>query len=204
MIPKIEFKWSFIYQEEIHNFNGVDYNRDSAEKYILNFKKKVLKKWLTLEKKVLYFMANTTGLRWKEKKISCYLIKISSFGPISDPLTIPIQLKDKRGICTLNINRFIDMLIHELIHQLFIQNDLDYYFDKIVIKYKKYSENTAIHVPVHAIHKEIFLKFFNKKRLKKEIELCKYYPDYYKAWRIVEKEGSKKIINELKSFVQNK
>jgi hypothetical protein len=126
---------------------------------------------------------------------------MSEFGPISDPLTIPIQLKHKKEIFTLTIERFFDMLTHELIHNLFIQNKdrLNKYFDSLINKkYKNLSWNITIHIPVHAIHKEIFDKFFEKKRFKEEIKACSYYSEYKKAWDVTLKEGSKKIIGDLR------
>jgi hypothetical protein len=201
MVPKIEFRWSFIYQEEIHLTEKEDYNRDVWEKYVNNFIFKLKKEWNKNGHNILEYMEQITGLKWKEDKIVCYIIKMSEFGPISDPLTIPIQLKHKKDIFTLTIERFFDILAHELIHNLFIQNEgrLNKYFDSLINKkYKNLSWNIAIHVPVHAIHKEIFDKFFEKKRFKEEMEACSYYPEYKKAWDIVIKEGSKQIIEELK------
>ena len=206
MIPKVLFKWSFIYQEEIHQPKSDSYNRDKTEEYVLNFVKKASKKWNKNESKVFSYMEKLTGLKWRLKEIPCYVIKISEFGPISDPLTIPIQFKSGDNIYTLGVDRFIDMLVHELIHNLLIQNQdmlprtyFEYIIDK---KYKDFPFNAAIHVPIHAIHKEIFLKYFGRKRLKEEIEACEYYPDYKKAWNQVNKEGSNVILEELRSYVR--
>lgn len=207
MIPKIEFRWSFIYQEEIHLPENTKYDREQWEEFVTKFTTKIEKLWTEKGNPILRYMEPITGLRWSERRIICYIIKISEFGPISDPLTIPIQLKYKEEIFTLTPERFFDILIHELIHNLFIQNDhkLNKYFEKIINKkYERFGWNTAIHVPVHAVHKEILDKFFGKKRLDKEVEACSYYPEYKKAWDIVAKEGSKKIVEELrKALVRN-
>ena len=203
MVPKIEFRWSWIYEQEMHNsFVKSEKDIKRRERQIKKFINNVRKEWNKKESKILKFMAKITGLNWKTKNIVCYVIWLSEKGPISDPLTIPIQLKVGKKVFKLTPQRFIDILVHELIHNLFIQNKkVDKYFDYLIKKkYKKESMVTAIHVPVHAIHKEIYLKFFNKKRLKIEKEICKSYSDYTKAWEIVEREGSKKIIEELKNF----
>lgn len=203
MIPKIEFRGSFIYQEEIHLPKKEEYDRDKWEKYVKGFIVKIKKEWDKNGDDILRYMEQISGLKWKENKIICYVIKMSEFGPISDPLTIPIQLRFKKEIFTLTIERFFDMLTHELIHNLFIQNEdkLDRYFDNLINKkYKNLSQNTAIHVPVHAIHKEIFDKFFEKRRFEDEIEACSYYPEYKKAWDIVLNEGNEKIIEDLRKF----
>jgi hypothetical protein len=204
MIPRINFKWSFIYQEEIHLPKSVKYDRDKTEREVNDFIKGLSKEWKRIDSNILLYMEELTTLKWNKNEIDCYVMKISKFGPISDPLTIPIQLKHKKQIFSLDLNRFMDMMIHELIHNLFTQNGdkLEGYFNYLIKKkYKNLSWNTAIHIPVHAIHKEIFLKFFDEERLKTEINACSYYKEYKKAWDIVTKEGSQKIIKELRRLV---
>lgn len=207
MIPKINFKWSFIYQEEIHLPNlpkSVKYKREVSEKYVKDFIEKVSSQWGKFGNKILSFMEEITDLKWKKSEIDCYVIEVSQFGPISDPLTIPINLFYNGQISSLNVNRFIDMLTHELIHNLFVQNEdklMDDYFDYLIKKYKGVGGNAAIHVPVHAIHKEIFMKFFDNKRLQDEVYACSYYPEYKKAWDIVMRRESKEIIKTMKKFL---
>ncbi len=94
---------------------------------------------------------------------------------------------------------FIDVLIHELIHNLFIQNfertkKAWQYFHR---KYKKEPETTRIHIPLHAIHSHIYLKFYSEKRLKRDIKLISRLPAYKKSWQIVQKEGYQNIIREF-------
>ena len=204
MLPEIEFRYSFIYQEEIHLPKTKDYNRTKWEKEANKFIQKLKKEWQK-HTKILGYMSSLTGLKWKENKIKCYVVMLSESGPISDPLTIPIKSKHKNKIFPLDINGFIDILTHELIHQLFLQNEkqINKYFDNIINKkYKKQPWNTRIHIPIHAIHKKIFDKFFGKKRLQKEIKNCSNYPEYKKAWDIVIKEGEDNIIKEMKETIK--
>lgn len=203
VIPKINFVWSSIYQEEIHLPKDVKYNGEKTSKDINKFIRKLSKEWKRVGNPLLKYMKKLTGLKWNRREINCYVVYLSKYRPFSDPLTVPIKIKSGNKIHNLTFNRFVDILIHELIHNLFIQNDnkkLYNYFDYIINnKYKEFKWNVAIHVPVHAIHKEIFLKFFNKKRLEKEIYSCSNYPEYKQAWDIVMEEGSKKIIKGLRS-----
>ena len=94
------------------------------------------------------------------------------------------------------------MLVHELIHQLFIQMGNDQKSEKswkyIYKKYSKESKSTKIHIPIHAIHSHIYLKFFNEKRLKEDIEFMQDHLDYKRSWDIVQKEGYQNIIKEFK------
>jgi hypothetical protein len=39
---------------------------------------------------------------------------------------------------------------------------------------KKESERTRIHIPLYAIHSHIYFKFFDEKRLKKDVQRANY------------------------------
>ena len=49
---------------------------------------------------------------------------------------------------------------------------------------------------VHAIEKEVLLKLFGERRTKEHIKIYDKWPDYKKAWDIIEKEESKKVIKD--------
>jgi hypothetical protein len=202
---KVNFVWSFIYEQTIHN-STVNENYDYKEykKFIDSFLEKIGPKWRKEEQKIFSYCEEITGLKWKKKEIPVYVIKISSIMPISDPLTIPIQFQAGKEIFTLSKERFIDMLIHELIHNLFIQNEKEMgnYFEFILKKYKNEEFNTSIHLLLHAIHKKIFLKFFGKERLNEEIKMNSFYPAYKRSWEIIENLGEDKIIDEFKGYLR--
>lgn len=194
MLPKIIFKYSWIYDKLWReNFKA---KRKKARKYpsqrqISNYIKKIEKLWQKEEKKVLSELSKITHLKWKSKFIYCYIV--GKCIPFSDPLTIPVYKKYS--------DYFIDVLSHELIHNLFIQRgNLEkakkawQYFYR---KYKKELETTKIHIPLHAIHSHIYLKFYNEKRLKRDITLISHLPAYQRSWQIVQKEGYKNIIDEF-------
>jgi len=187
--PKIVFKYSWIYDQI-----WKEVLLDKKKKYplprkILNYIKKVEKIWRKEEKKVLTELTRITYLKWKVKSISCYIV--GRCKPFSEPLTMPIYEKYP--------DYFIDVLTHELIHQLFIQNEkeLEKSWHYIWRKYKRETNKTKIHIPLYAIHSYIYYKFFNEKRLKRDIKLISFLPDYKKSWQIVQKESYKDIINEF-------
>lgn len=197
MIPKIEFRYSWIYDQSYSRYLWVQKALEEQERNYPTYKqidkyiKSIKKIWEKEETKILEELSKITKLKWKEEKIICYVVGYCI--PFSDPLTIPIYPKDK--------NKFIDVLIHELIHQLFIQkgnmNIAKNAWEFIYSKYKKESFKTKIHIPLHAIHSKIYLKFFNKERLQKDFENIKRLEDYRKSWEIVKKEGYQNIIKEF-------
>ncbi len=201
---KIDFVWSFIYEQVIHN-PRVDekFDYEKYEEFVNSFIKRIEPVWRKIEQNIFDYCEEITGLKWKKEKIPVYVIKISSIMPISDPLTIPIQFQSGKDIFLLSPERFIDMMIHELIHNLLIQNDKEIgdYFGFILEKYKKEKFDTTIHLLVHAIHKKIFLKYFDEERLNNEIKMSSFYPDYKRSWEIVNEKGEDSIIREFKNYL---
>jgi len=194
IIPKIVFKYSSIYDfhwQEWFNFKYGNINNRIEAQYIRNYIHKIDKIWGKDEKIILKEFAKITNLKWGAKTISCYIV--SKCIPISDPLTMQPYHTD---------DRFIDVLIHELIHQLFVQKDniksvkraLKYLEEEYVGEAKK----TIIHVPLYAIHKHIYLKLYNEARLKRDIKLSNNFPEYKRAWEIVQEKGYKEIFKMLK------
>jgi len=193
VIPKIIFKYSRIYdeiwREGFLGKNSREYY--PSERKILNYIKKVEKLWREHERKVLTELSNITHLKWKVRSIYCYVV--GKCKPISEPLTLPLYEKHP--------DFFIDMLIHELIHNLFTQEGnlkkTKRAWNYFRSKYKKESPRTIIHIPLQAIHTHIYLKFFNDRRLKRNITRDQQFRDYHRAWQIIQKEGHKNIINEF-------
>jgi len=199
MIPKVVFRYSWYYDEkyrELHKLSKWKNKKYPSEKQILNYIKIIEKLWKKDGKKILNELSKITRLQWKEKNIICYVV--GRCAPFSDPLTLSVYEKYP--------DYFIDILIHELIHQLFMQNWGDkksrMTWNYINKKYKNESFKTRIHIPLHAIHMYIFLKFFSETRLKREIKWISFLPDYKKSWEIVQKEGYKNIINEFVSRIK--
>lgn len=193
MIPKIIFKYSWIYdqrQKEVAEFRLGKNMKYPSSKQIQNYIKKAEKTWQGEEKKILSEISKITGLKWKEKSIICYVV--GNCIPFSDPLTLKVYSGD--------YDRFVDVLIHELIHHFDTGHSSAVwkYYNK---KYKNESRKTIIHIFVHAFHQHIYLKFFGEKRFKKEILIASKYPDYKRAWDIVREEGYQNIISDFRKRI---
>jgi len=200
MIPKIKFVYSGIYDWKYRDSIFIkEYLKKTGENYpsfkiITQYISSVGKLWGKQENKILQEISKITNLKWQEKEIKCYVI--GQGRSFSDPLTLRIYK---------NKNDFIDTLTHELIHQIFIQNSpktLNYwrYLRK---NYSNESRITQNHIPLHAIHKKLYLNLFNKKRLTNDINKCQEFEDYKRAWQIVEKEGHENIIKEFRKRIKS-
>lgn len=195
---KIVFKYSWIYDDQFRegykSLKGNSKHKYPLREEIIKFKDELEKLWQKDGDKILNELSDVTGLKWKEDKTMCYIVGWSM--PFSDPLTIPV-FKD--------LHYAFDTLIHELIHQLFIQNDEKGkdYWKYINANYKELPFNARIHIPVHAIHEHIFIKFFDRKRLNTEIKIMSSYKDYKTSWEMVKKEGYRNIISEFRERYKN-
>ena len=201
MRPKINFRCSWIYDEKMKElYQVIQKERKTDYKYpefkeTLQYTHQIFKKWSGIADNIMNAIEKTSGLKWKEKYIRCYVVgRTISF---SDPLTMGM-VEDKGW--------FVDILVHELIHQIFIQNleERANYWRYLEKKYPKYDFSTRVHIPLEAIHKNIYLNLFSKKNLERDIQtadkIAKYTPQYKIAWNTVEKEGYLNIIKEFKKF----
>jgi hypothetical protein len=193
--PKIIFKYSWIYNQTWKEgwLTGKKAGKYPSSGKVLKYVGKIRKIWAKEERRILQEFSMVTGLKWKSKTIDCYVV--GRCRPFSCPLTMPIYEKYP--------NYFIDVLAHELIHNLFIQNEDKFnkiwkYLNK---KYKKESVATKQHIYLHAIHTHVYLKFYGEERLKRDIRMLSSLPDYKKSWDIVRKEGYEKIISNLRKII---
>ena len=103
-----------------------------------------------------------------------------------------------------SFNDFIDVLTHEIIHQIQSQNS------KIFKKWVKYLEKnykdekrrTQSHILLHAVHKKIYLTLFDKKRFKRNLKRS-HRKSYIRAWEIVNNEGYEEIIKKFRKVMKS-
>ena len=187
MIPKIQFHRSHVYDE--HLVRPEDFVMPSDDFLYKNTRKLELK-WRKIEKKVLKELEDVTGLPWRENHIYIYIT--SGVGWFSLPLTLSI---------TEDIDFLLHTLVHELIHRIISENEnwasIEDRWFKLMEEYKDENFNTRTHVPIHAIHKHVYLKLFSQKELDLEIKKMRDIKDYARSWSIVQSGDYRKIIRSL-------
>lgn len=200
MMPKVEFRYSYIYDELFRN--SILLNKiikqskrtypSSAE--IIKFMNELEMVWKKEGNKILDKISIISGLKWPAGNIPCYVVGFCR--PMSEPLTIKM-CKD--------ITHAIDILTHELIHYLQTKvNDKKWdkwqkYLDS---KYSKESATTRDHIFLNAVHMALYLDFFGPDRLVRDIDNSQFSQDYQRAWKIVEKEGPDKIVNKFRKTIK--
>lgn len=200
MIPKIVFKYSSIHDSFWQKYLDFFYkaHKNPKTKKILdnypsrrkleNYIEKVRPLWEKEEQRVLKEIERIMNLKWQEPIIKVYLV--GGCIPYSDPLTMKPYP---------NLNDFVDVLIHELIHQIQSQNSKTFrkWLNYMRKKYGKEKRKTKSHILLHAVHKKIYLELFDEKRLKRNLKRS-VRDSYKRAWQIVEEEGYEEIIKKFK------
>ena len=150
--------------------------------------------WKPFEQKILTGMTEILGLSFRQNIIDVYIAPW--FRAFSEPMVIGINREP---------DVFVDTLTHELLHRLLTDNTSAPYETMLTDEWQKlfgknHTFGTLVHIPVHAVHKAIYLDILKEpKRLKRDIvENNKYNAtDYINAWDYVEKHGYKEIIKQL-------
>lgn len=200
MIPKIDFKYSYVYDDifrnsvELKNFLKKQGKKYPSSMEIIDFMNEIEIVWKTEGNRILEEMSNVSGIKWKVRNISCYVV--GACRPMSDPLTIKI--------CN-DITHGIDILTHELIHQL--QSTVP---DKKWVKWQKYldekypreTRTTKDHIFLNAVHMALYLQLFGADRLMRDMWNSNVSNDYKRSWEIVEKEGPDKIVNKFRQLMR--
>ena len=152
--------------------------------------------WQPLEQKIMTGMTETVGLSFAQNIIDVYIAPW--FRAFSDPMIIGVIYSP---------DEFIDHLTHELLHRLLTDNTTLPYQTQMLTEWQKlfnlhnHNFGLIVHIPVHAIHKAIYLDILKAPdRLKRNVVNCNKYnaTDYIKAWDYVEQHGYKQIIEQLK------
>lgn len=182
-MPKVNIEYSPVYDEMIHRWQNIPFEnaQEKAADYISRFGAV----WRQIEERVFSSMQKVSGLSWMGESIDCFIVQNSK--PFSRPLTLPM----KKDLLVES-----ETLIHELVHNILMQNK-----ERLrKVEYPQYapmSKLTYVHIGVHAILKPVLIDVFGGE---KTAELIKHYdsfPDYKRAWELVEKETPQRIIREL-------
>ena len=195
---KLTFRYSNIYDlryresKKIQKYLKEQNKTYPSRKKVKDYIQKIEKEWGKQEEKVLNKISKTSGLKWKQKEIICYVIGYGR--PFSDPLTMRIYP---------NINDFIDNLTHELIHNIQLQNgkNISKWWKYVEKNYKNESRLTKNHLFLHAVHWEILKSLFGIKRLNRNLKNTVSL-DYKRSWEIIEKMGAKNLIKEFNEMIK--
>lgn len=152
------------------------------------------KAWQPYEQKILLGMTEMLGLSFRQNIIDVNIAPW--FHAFSDPMVIGVMQEP---------DVFVDTLTHELLHRLLTDNTAIPHETQLLPEWerlfgKKQSFTQLVHIPVHAVHKAIYLDVLKEpKRLERDIVNNKKHEasDYVGAWNYVEQHDYKEIIKKL-------
>ena len=152
-----------------------------------------IRAWKPYEQKILQGMCDTLGLSFRQDIIDVYIAPW--FHAFSDPMVVGVMYKP---------DKFIDVLTHELIHRLLTDNnespyDMDYAGHWKAMFGGKRPKNVIFHIPVHATLQAIFDDVLGEpERTERDMKHSQKAPAYDKAWKYVQENGYKNIIEQLR------
>lgn len=198
-LPKIRIKDAWLLRmnasAHIHKLYAKKDEPLADDEWMARKVKSYQKAWKPFEEKILTSICDVLDLRFNQNIINVYIAPW--FFAFSEPLVIGV---------TRGSDEFIDTLTHELIHRLLTDSnktpeDLTRISDEWKNLFgKNHSFNTLVHIPVHAVHKYIYLDVLkDPSRLKRDYEKDRNGPDdYIKSWDYVNRIGYRKIIKQLR------
>lgn len=200
-IPRVRILFSYLlyYGESQTLAKAHNQKIQISEQECINKTKVYRTAWELKEKQILTAMQDLFGLNHHKSTIDVYLAPF--FIPKSAPLIINFRHDP---------DQFVDVLTHELLHNLFtdnqyIKHDDDKYLIPVWQKlFGKKDIIELVHIPIHAGLKAIYLDVLKEPyRLKRDILECQKWPEYKAAWNYVEENDYKEIINKFKLSYQS-
>ncbi|MGZ6004781.1 MAG: DUF3850 domain-containing protein [Candidatus Saccharimonadales bacterium] len=197
-LPVIRIKNAWLLRENaskhLHELWGKD-KKLADDKWIEKRVGEYRKAWQPFEQKILTGMTKTLGLSFRQNIIDVNIAPW--FNAFSDPMVIGVMQEP---------DVFVDTLTHELLHRLLTDNTTIPHETQLLSEWQKlfgkqHSFGMVVHIPVHAVHKAIYLDVLKApKRLERDIASNRKdkATDYIGAWDYVEKHNYKEIIGKLK------
>ena len=197
-LPVIRIKDAWLLRENVSKHLHELWGKDTEladDKWMKNKVAAYQVAWKPFEKKILIAMCDILGLDFRQNIIDVYIAPW--FGAFSDPLVIGVIYEP---------DLFIDILTHELIHRLLTDNtsvpaDTEIGYEWELLFGKKNTFTTLVHIPVHAVHKAIYLDIFKEperyERDKARMKRLKAV-EYVKSFEYVDEMDYKVIIEKLK------
>ncbi len=189
MLPRIHIVYNETYDQNIHELVEKRHTKlaYAGGRLFASRLKKAIKPMLN---RTLLAMEESTGLTWRWEHMRCYVAHDIPYD-FDDPFTIKIRksMQDAK-----------ETFFHELAHQLELQNkNRIIWRNPMAEKYAREPQDTREHILSHAILWKTYEKVYGKARLKRIINGYKLWPEHYRGWKIVEREGAENI---MKAYIK--
>jgi len=183
---KVYFVYSHPYDRTFCELLNTKQKEKEIRRFINSLNKK--KKYIS---RICKAIEKATGLKFR-KDVRCYVVSDTLWKGFSDPLTIRLA----------NMNEFINVLIHELIHVISVQNkNRMKILNKLIERRFNLPLHTRVHIWVNIADMKVkraigFKNFIKKKKVLKKNLKKRYKADLIKSYKIA-REIAKKIEPQL-------
>ena len=182
---RLNFFYSAPYDRMLTEMSGFDYSDKQsieAKKYII----KIEKNWRKTGEKIVKEIEKVSKLKFRDDS-TCFLVKNMYYNALSHPLTIKIHN---------DYDKFNDVLMHELIHVILVQNDkgkeLLYDLNRL---YPKKDKSFISHLPLLLIEKKVIENLFGSKYYNKILKEDEKIDGMKEVW-----EEANRLYNKFKNF----
>jgi len=149
--------------------------------------KKYREAWNKRSFNILRSIKNKTGLNFKHNLIDVYIVSGNN-----RQLSLPIVIKSG-----YSSDEFVEVLTHELIHQLFNDNSDVVCGDFFKEMFPNETETTQEHIVTFALLEYIYIEILGDISYINNSRDNSKNPDYQKAWMIVKDLGYNSILNNF-------
>ncbi|HAS84604.1 MAG TPA: hypothetical protein DCS23_00815 [Candidatus Yonathbacteria bacterium] len=149
--------------------------------------------WEKDGKRMLLEACSVLNLDFSRNIIPVYVVS-GSPRPFGDPVVIRADFARP--------DSFIDVLVHELIHVLFADNQKKVPWSIHMEMFPNENPDTQNHIIVHAVLKYVYLDVLkDPERLQRDVNRSAKHrsSDYVRAWEIVEQYGYQELITKFLS-----
>ena len=186
---KVNFFYSEPYDRMLTDMLGNPFPNEQPI-IIKKYQKNLESYWKKEENKIIKEIEKISNLKCKSNA-NCYIVNNMFYDAISNPFTIRIE-KD--------FGRMKSILIHELIHILFVQNSSK--LIKLIEEVPERQHSYKVHFPLLLIHRKVLEKLYGKsyfqKQLKYDNELTELKPLWHHI-NILYPKFNKDIVKFLKN-----
>ena len=186
---KVNFFYSEPYDRMLTDMLGNSFPNEQPM-IIKKYQKNLESYWKKEEDKIIKEIEKISNLKFKSN-VDCYIVNDMFYDAISNPFTIRIE-KD--------FGRMKSVLIHELIHILFVQNSQK--LIKLIEEVPEKQHSYKVHFPLLLIHRKVLENLYGKsyfqKQLKYDNELTELKPLWHHI-NILYPKFNKDIVKFLKN-----
>jgi hypothetical protein len=179
MQRKLILKYSTIYDKNWSVVLDKEYERERNKEIACEFISKIEELWCPQEDNIFEAIEFYSGLKWRVDMTNAYFVSNLNVSGFSDPLTVRMSN---------DYLKIAKTLIHELVHNILIQNDSEMKetFARLNQKFPGENIKTKVHIIVNAITEKVFSKIYGLEEAERIKKIEREYKGLRRAYEILD------------------